>query len=398
LYVGLDWGHEESQVHAEWGHGEAALRKRVPSTVDKLSALADELRQLAADGEVRLLIEAKSGLVVQTLLGAGVPVYATNPKQVDRARTLWGMADAKDDTRDSEVLAWMARCVEHAVHPVCVPDEWMSQARCLGRRHADLSAKCTAVQNQLSERLREGYPGALALSLDTLWAARVLQELPSPTAAADPTARATIRRILSSSRARTDADVVLTALRNGQPRLPEGAELFQLDVKLLAAQLELILQQRASVHHQLDALQDPFVDSEELSDVKIVRSVPGIGAIVAATLFGEGVIALLKANLETARAYTGVAPVRNVTGKRQTQGRPSVAMRRACNTAARNALHYAAERRMQTDPEFRSRYKSLRGRGHTHGRACRQLGDRLLKELRAMLRDRTLFEAPHPAA
>lgn len=398
LYVGLDWGHEESQVHAEWGAKDVVLRKRITSSVEGITALAKELRDLAAGADLRVLIEAKSGLIVHTLIELGVPVHATNPKQVDRARTLWSMGEAKDDTRDAEVLAWMAHSAEQATEAVCVPDAWMSQTRILARRHVDLTAKYTAVRNQLTERLREGYPGALEYELDLLWFVRALQALPSPMAAADPTARAKLRGIMSKCRARTNVDEVLAALVSAMPPLPEGVELFEMDVRLLAQQLELLWQHASQVTAQLEALQQPFIDAEEMSDVKIVESMPGIGTVVVATLFGEGLVALLKADLNAARAYAGVAPVRTVTGKRQTQGRPTVSMRRACNKHCRNALHYAAEQRILRDPEFKARYKALRARGLPHGRACRQLGDRILKELRAMLRDRTAFELQHQAA
>jgi hypothetical protein len=40
----------------------------------------------------------------------------------------------------------------------------------------------------------------------------------------------------------------------------------------------------------------------------------------------------------------------------------------------------------------KARYKAMRSRGHTHGRACRQFADQMLTTLFAMLRDRTLYD------
>jgi transposase len=399
LYVGLDWGHEESQIHAEWGVGDVVLRTRVPSTVDDLEQLVTTLREAADGAEIRVLLETKAGLIVQVLLGAGLAVYATNPKQVDRARVLWGVADAKDDTRDSEVLAWMLRCAEKAVLQITPPDAWLSQMRRLSRRHADLTQKCTQLTNQLSERLREGYPGALAFDLGTLSVLRVLRAVPSRAAAAAPQALETVRSVLSTCRGnRRSAEDVLAALQTSAPEVPEGDELFRLDITLLAQQLELALQHRRQIRERLDDLQASLVEADELTDARIVRSMPGFGPVITGTLFGEGLIALLRADLEMARAYAGVAPVRVVTGKRQTEGKPLVMMRRACSRACREALYHAAELRIQLDPSFRRRYRALRARGHRHGRACRQLGDALLAQLRAMLRDRTLFDPARWAA
>lgn len=399
LYVGLDWGYEESQVHAEWGTDEVVLRRRVPSTVDDLGRLVSTLREVAGSAEIRILLETKAGLIVQVLLGAGLNLYATNPKQVDRARVLWGVAEAKDDTRDSEVLAWMLRCAEKAIQRIAPPDAWLSQVRRLSRRHADLTQKCTQLSNQLSERLREGYPGALAFDLGTVSVLRVLRAVASPAAARAPKAVEIVRSVLSKCRGnRRSAEEMVATLRTAAPEVPEGDELFRLDVTLLAEQLELAVQHRRQIRERLDDLQASLAESEEITDVRIVRSMPGLGAVIAGALFGEGLITLLRADLEMARAYAGVAPVRVVTGKRQTQGKPLVIMRRACSRPCREALYHAAELRVQLDDAFRRRYRALRARGHSHGRACRQLGDGLLAQLRAMLRDRTLFDPARLAA
>jgi hypothetical protein len=100
---------------------------------------------------------------------------------------------------------------------------------------------------------------------------------------------------------------------------------------------------------------------------------------------------LLRADMAVARAVTGVAPVLMTTGKAQTRGGGHVGMRYACSTHLRNAVHLMVEKAIQGDVWAKARYASLRARGQTHGRACRQLGDAMLHRLRAMLRDRTLY-------
>jgi hypothetical protein len=48
---------------------------------------------------------------------------------------------------------------------------------------------------------------------------------------------------------------------------------------------------------------------------------------------------------------------------------------------------------MQRDAHFSRAYAALRAKGQRHGQALRTLGDRLLRILVAMLRDRTCYDA-----
>jgi len=59
----------------------------------------------------------------------------------------------------------------------------------------------------------------------------------------------------------------------------------------------------------------------------------------------------------------------------------------------RHALYHMARVAMQHDAHFSSVYAALRAKGQRHGQALRNLGDRLLRILMAMLRDRTCYDA-----
>ena len=81
-----------------------------------------------------------------------------------------------------------------------------------------------------------------------------------------------------------------------------------------------------------------------------------------------------------------MAPVTRQSGKRR-----QVVMRRACNNRLRHALYHMARVAMQCDAEFSSVYQALRAKGQRHGQALRNIADRILRILMAMLRDRTLY-------
>ena len=151
-------------------------------------------------------------------------------------------------------------------------------------------------------------------------------------------------------------------------------------------------------HARLDELvaeivaNDDSAEIEEQRDVSILRSMPGIGRIVLATLLAEATQALAARDYHTLRILTGVAPVTWRSGKSCV-----VMMRRACNKRLREAMYHWARVAIQHDAASRERYDELRGRGQRHARALRTVSDRLLKVACAMLRDRTPYDPQHRA-
>jgi hypothetical protein len=95
-----------------------------------------------------------------------------------------------------------------------------------------------------------------------------------------------------------------------------------------------------------------------------------------------------KFGYQVLRTHGGVAPVTKQSGKRRV-----VVMRRGCNPRLRHALYHMARVAMQRDAHFSRVYEALRAKGQRHGQALRNIGDRLLRILMAMLRDRTLYDS-----
>ena len=110
--------------------------------------------------------------------------------------------------------------------------------------------------------------------------------------------------------------------------------------------------------------------------------------MVAATMLAEAHQALAERDYHALRAFCGVAPITRQSGKSSV-----VIMRRGCNGRLRNAVYHWARVSTMVDGHWRARYRALRERGHTHGRALRSVADRLLAVLIAMLRQGELYEA-----
>ena len=119
----------------------------------------------------------------------------------------------------------------------------------------------------------------------------------------------------------------------------------------------------------------------------ILRSVVGVGRVVAATMLAEASRLLAARDYHGLRAQAGVAPVTRQSGRRTL-----VVMRYACNPRLRHAVHHWGQSAARHDPASRAHYDRLRARGHSHARAVRGIVDRLLRVLIAMLSTGTRYD------
>ena len=169
-------------------------------------------------------------------------------------------------------------------------------------------------------------------------------------------------------------------------------------IMVLAKQLELVNRQIAEAEQRLDRLTDRLAGPEagepgqkaEQRDVTILRSLPGVGRIVLATLLAEASDLLQRRDYHGLRCLCGAAPVTRQSGKSK-----RVHRRLAVQWRLANALYHWARGAVQHDPRSRAKYAALRQRGHGHARALRSVGDRLLAVACAMLESQTTFVPQH---
>ena len=124
-----------------------------------------------------------------------------------------------------------------------------------------------------------------------------------------------------------------------------------------------------------------------LGDAAILRSLPGVGTVILATLLTEAAGPISRRDYSALRTLSGVAPVTKRSGKSCL-----VSMRYAAQVRLRNAVFHWARVAVLNDPKCRSRYAALRARGHSYGRALRSVGDRLLGVACVLLRRGMLFD------
>ena len=249
--------------------------------------------------------------------------------------------------------------------------------------------------NRLQDQLHRFYPQMLELcsAADESWLWDLIDLAPTPAHVA-LLSEEQVQRVLKTHRIRrVKAQEVLTCLQApALPVAPGAAEAAQAHCEFLLPCLRVLAEQLQACSRQVSTLLRILAETpgegEGPSDVAIVLSLPGVGRKITAWLFAEAAQPLAERDYQVLRTHGGVAPVTKQSGKRRV-----VVMRRGCNLRLRNALYHMARVAMQRDAHFSSVYAALRAKGQRHGQALRNIGDRLLRILMAMLRDGTCYDA-----
>lgn len=392
--VGIDWASQQHQVCLVDRQGHRT-EETVPHTSAGLAALAEKLSALSpgAPERVAVAIEVPRGPVVETLLERGVHVFALNPKQLDRFRDRHTVAGAKDDRRDAWILADALRTDQPSFRRVHADAPLIVELRELSRLDDDLREEHSRLSNRLREQLQRFWPDLLALcpAADEPWfwalLDQVLARRPRPLALKAVRAVLKVHRIRRLTPETVHAAVQVPPLRVA----PGTIDAAWAHIAVLLPRLRLVQDQRhRTVGARIDAVLAALAQEDgagEHRDVTILRSLPGVGRLVAATVLAEASRPLADRDYQTLRTHAGAAPVTRQSGKKAV-----VTMRWACNGRLRNAVYHWARVSVQVDARCRAHYDRLRQRGHEHDRALRGVIDRSLAVLMAMLTNRTLYD------
>jgi transposase len=395
-FVGIDWGSQTHQVSVLDQARQRVGERVVDHDGTSVAHLAAWLTTLAAGqpSQVAVALELPRGAVVETLVEQGFPVFAINPKQLDRFRDRHTVAGAKDDRRDAFVLADALRTDLPAFRRVLLDAPEFLMIRELSRTEEALQTECRRATNRLRDQLHRFYPQMLQLcpAADEAWLWALLDLVPTPAHAALVTP-AKVQRLLKIYRIRrvTAAEVVALLQTPALQVAPGAAEAASAHIALLLPCIRVLTEQlkRCATHVEtlLATLAAPASALPGPSDITIIQSLPGAGRKMTAWLLAEAAQPLAARDYRVLRTQGGVAPVTRQSGKRR-----QVLMRYGCNQRLRNALFHMARVAVKNDSIFRQSYATARAKGHSHGRTLRGIADRLLQLLMAMLRDRTLYD------
>ena len=322
IFVGVDWGSETHVVCVLDRERRRIVERSVPHTGVALNDLVNELRTLAPSGPglIAVAIEVPRGAVVDTLLEHGIHVFSLNPKQRDRFRDRHTVAGAKDDRRDAFVLADSLRTDRPAFRRVQPDHPRVVELRELSRVEDDLGQELRRLSNRLREQLHRFFPQALTLcpAADDPWFWALLDRIPTPAHAQRVPAKA-VAAVLKVYRVRRLAVATIReALQTPALHVAPGTvEAASAHIALLLPRLRLLHEQRTKVATQIEALLEELSTEElrgEHRDATILRSLPGVGRVVAATVLAEAARPLADRDYQTLRAHGGIAPVTPQSG------------------------------------------------------------------------------------
>lgn len=392
-YVGWDWASQSHDVTVIDNAGTVVDRWALSHTEKGLVTALQRMARHGQPGDLPVIIERTSGLVVDRLLLAGHPVAPVHPTAFHAARPRWGASGAKSDPGDSYKLADYLRTDGHRLRKLAPVEPGLRELQALVRLRDDQVRTRTATTNQLTALLDAYWPGPKELfcSLASPIALAFLSDYPTPTSASrlGETRMAAFCRRHSYRGGKSPAEL-LSRLR-GAPTAPMTLPPETL-AAMVAAQVQL-----------LRGLQQTITDIEGLirdrvhanPRAQLLAGLPGVGTLNLAQLLAEvGPILERVDTAEQAAAECGAAPVTRASGK--TRG---VYFRWAANTRARKAMtSFAHNSRMQS-PWAAELYAGARSRGKRNPHATRIVARAWLRVIWACWQNGTPYDPKvHQAA
>lgn len=384
VFCGIDWGGYHHQLCAVDASGRRLVDRRVAHDRDGLEQLRKELSRLGAT--VPVAVERSEGILVESLLCWGHPVYPVSPRIAARSRERYRVASSKDDGFDAFVLADSLRHEHGHWRPLSLPSDTLAELRSLVRDRRRTLETQQAVEAQLRSTLEAYHPAAARLfsSIDrdiTLAFVRTYSSAEQAGRVGDVRMDRFLRR--HSYRGRVPADLLVRRLRanllsgsEGTTSAKRHAALGQTDL------LELLNRQLREFDRAIQTVLARHPDEV------VFRSFPGVGTILSAMLLAEvGEDRARYPTVDILLAEAGLAPVTRSSGRTV-----RVRFRYAANASMREAFMWWAYNSIKVSPWARTAYDAAKGGGQHHYRAVRGLAARWARILWRCWQDRATYD------
>ena len=362
--AGLDWATDDHVVAIVDNTGQVKTRFTVPHTAAGLRELVHRLTQADA---AEVAIERGDGLVVDTLLHAGITVVVISPNQLKGLRSRYGSTGNKDDRFDAYVLADTLRTDRARLRPLQPDSPATTTLRATVRARRDLVAHRVALCNQLRAHLQKAFPGVVGLfaELDSPISLAFLARFDCQDRADWLSAKRLAAWLASVGYCGRKDPAVLHSHLVGAPRGATGDA-----GAALAHTTRALLTVLASLVAQIKALAEQIGEQLDLhADAHIFTSLPRSGTVRAARLLAEiGDCRARFPDPESLMGLAGVAPSTKQSGKHK-----AVHFRWAVDKQLRDAVcDFAADSR-KANPWAARLYNEAITRGKDHPHATRIL-------------------------
>lgn len=383
-YAGLDWAdrHHDLVVIDETGRKVGQLR--VEHTPEGLARLVKFLQDIAPLDQIACIVETTHGLLIATLLEAGIMLYPVNPKTVDRKRAASG---AKTDLIDAYLLAKHGRSEFADLRRLDADSPATAELKALTRDQDALIQMQTRLVNQLTACLKAYYPVALTLFTKLQQKSTLLFLQAYPTLEAVQTAsQEQFSKLLKQAGHPTPGKVATTIVEAvHQPQLRADP----ITVKTKSRLMLVLIAQLLPLIEQIKAYDKEIADHFLThADSPIFESLPGAGKRLAPRLLAEwGEDRKRYADTRSIQALAGTCPVPWKSGEYAT-----VHQRFACVKPLRNALHQFAWQSTNQEPWAREYYERKRAEGKSHSMAVRALANVWVRVIFAMWHKHEVYQ------
>lgn len=394
LGVGIDWAESFHDV-ALGRPGDGVIEQfRIDHTAAGVGRLIARCLALEPDpAEVRIVLETRHGLLVESLTDAGFTVLPVNPDMVASRR---GPAKKKDDAEDARICCRLALDQFLELRKLIPHGELAGELRAIARDDERAARDERRLLNRLRADLLATFPAAVTIAGDDLGAPvilRLLARWPShdQLAAADPADIEQFARTARHGWPDRFAARVTDAL--AADRLPVKDYLVRAKtgtISLTATQLLVIRDQRRAWERRMAELllgsarhgrakqpKEPE-PGKAIPGGDIYLSFPGIGDRLAARIAGEiGDDITQFATPNGLQCYAGTAPVTRRSGRSEFV----IARRLAHNHYLGTAVHQWAFCSLTRSVWARQFYDGKIAAGKSHHTALRTLANRWLEIL-----------------
>ncbi|MFE3175163.1 transposase [Amycolatopsis sp. NPDC059090] len=394
LGVGIDWAESFHDV-ALGRPGEGVIEQfRIDHTAAGVGWLVARCLELESDpADVRIVLETRHGLLVETLADAGFTVLPVNPDLVARRR---GPAKKKDDAEDARIACLLALDQFLELRKLVPHGELAGELRAIARDDERAARDERRLLNRLRADLLATFPAVLVVAGDDLGSPVVLKLLSrwpghDQLAAADPRDIAAFAR--AARHGWPDRFAARVADAPAADRLPVKDYLVRAKtgtITLAAAQLLAIREQRrawarrmaelllGSARHGRPKQPNEPDPGKAIPGGDIYLSFPGLGVRLAARIAGEIGDDITQFDTPNGlQCYGGTAPVTRRSGRSEFV----VARRLAHNHYLGTAVHQWAFCSLSRSIWAREFYDGKIAAGKSHHSALRALANRWLEIL-----------------
>jgi transposase len=392
-FTGIDWADTHHDIVILDHAGQLVGKPfRVEHTPQGLEQLIERLKQVLGSQPTQAMacvIEIRQGLLISTLLEAGLVVYPVNPFLVKERRKA---SRAKTDVIDATILARIGRSELEDLHPLQPDTPLIAELKGLTRDQDLLIRDQTRLLNHITACLKAYYPQALSLfsTLNQPCTLAFLQAYPTPQAAREAT-REQITLVLKTARypqAASKAEQIQQAL--AQKALQADVVTIRTKSRLLVGLLKQVQVLREQIAEYDEEITRLFLthDTHEL-----LQSIPRVAGRIGPRLLAElGDQMDRYADVSSLQALAGTCPVPYSSGNFH-QDRA----RRSCNKFLRNVMQQVAQQSTMYQGWAKTAYQKKRKEGKKHQEALRAVGNTWLRIVFAMLLqekayDRQVFE------